>query len=145
MHIVKSVRMEIAVDGLRRHAAHAEHRGKSVRTQPKVRDGAQEVERSALLLNGIVSGTLAQERDGLRVEFRPLSLERPDNDARRRDGCAALGAFRIERELFLVHHHLQTGKTGSVRELQKGDRRRVARGAHPAAHGDLAPEERLVL
>ena len=135
--IVVAALMEIAVYSLRRDAPHAKDGGKRVGTQPQMRDAAQKVQRRALLLNGVFGRTLSKKGHFRRVELRPVPLERFDDDALCPHGRAALGAFGIERKFILVNDDLQTGEARPVRDLQKGDRRRIARRTHPAADGDL--------
>ena len=139
--IVVAALMEIAVYSLRRDAPHAKDGGKRVGAKSQVRDTAQKIQRRTLLLNGIFGRALAQKCYFCRIEFRPVALECLDDDALCPHGRAALGALGIERQVILIHNDLQAGEARPVRDLQKGDRRRIARRAHPAADGDLLPHQ----
>ena len=81
MDVVIAVLVEVAVNGLCRDGAHAEHGVESVGAKPQVRDAAQKFQRRALLLDGIFGRAFAEEGDAPGVELMPLSLERLDDFA----------------------------------------------------------------
>ena len=129
--------LEEAVDGVGRHRAHPEHRGKEVGAGAQMLDGAQILHRVALFLKGIVRGGRPLHRDGRRLDLqRLLGLGGEHHGAGDDKGRAHVlpGNLLVVVQHPRVHDHLQILEAGAVVELDKAEGFHIPDGAGPAHH-----------
>ena len=99
-------------------------------------DGAQELQRATLLLQGILAGAGAQHLDGGGVDLHAVALA-GDQGALHLEGGAQRHIGAHVTQSLLVQHDLQVLEGGAVVELDKGDGFAVAAGTHPTADGHV--------
>ena len=130
------------MDGVRGQGPDAEHRGVEVRARAQVRDGAQELRRVALLLQGVVRRAGALHGELVRLDLKGLLVAgRQLQHARDPHGRAHVELDRVLEvgQAPLHEHDLQVLKERAVVELDKAKGLAVAHGAHPAVYRHDAP------
>ena len=136
--------LEEAVDGGGGHGADAEHGAEQVRARAQVLLGAQELHRGALLLQRVVRGARALNRDGLGGELEGLLGVGRELERARADERVVAGEVRdlvVTGERLTVHDDLQVAEAAAVVECNEAKVLHVADGLDPAGNGDgLATE-----
>jgi hypothetical protein len=119
--------------------AHAKHSTHGVRSRSQMRDGPQEFERMAFLLQRVSVGNRTDDFDLLGVKFEALAL------ARRIDQLSGRGyrATRLEMANLVLEvfeprlgNDLKTRETRAIADLEKRNFLRMSRSAHPAVQRD---------
>ena len=146
--IDEAAALEKFMHGPRRDAAHAEDRGKQVRTRAQMLDRAQKFDAVALFLQRIVRRGHALDGDLVGLEFEGLlGLGREDERSPHDQGSANVLAcdLIVIVQSAPLEDDLQRLEAAAVVELGKAEVLHVAHGPDPAAYGDLAAVKRARL
>ena len=141
VEVVEAVLVEELVDGVGHRVADAVDGAEGVRARAQVGDLAQELERVALLLQGVALGIgRAVDLDplGLHLDALPRTGRGDQTAVDAQAGARGDGLELLLGDLLQVDHHLYVGYARSVVQGDESHVLIAALGAHPTFDDDVA-------